>query len=377
MIRRHTLIFAALLASACSAPDTPTAPDRLTVEDFLGAPAAAGFEQALEPVSFAFPRDHGEHPRFRNEWWYITGNLDGPGGREFGYQFTLFRNALSPHAREHPSRWSTNQTYLAQIAVTDVEGGRFLSDERFSRGALGLAGVEHTPFRAWLEDWQVRATPDQCDGCFKVTLTTDTEEFGMRLQLASERPVVLHGDQGLSRKGSAEGNASYYYSYTRLESSGELRIGTARYPVRGMSWMDHEWSTSSLQEDHVGWDWFSLRLADDGDVMLFQLRHRDDPGRNFLYGTFVSEGGEVRTIDPGGIHIEATGSWTSPDSAVTYPSGWRIGIREPALELSLQPLLAAQEMNLSFRYWEGAVRVSGSRGGAPVSGRGYVELTGY
>lgn len=377
MTRRLTLLFGMLLASACSAPDAPTEANRLSVKDFLGGDDA-GFERALAPVPFIFPRDHGQHPDFRNEWWYVTGNLDGPDGREFGFQFTIFRNALTPDARPHPSRWATRQTYLAQIAVTDVDGGRFYSDERFSRGALGLAGAGHEPFRVWLDDWQLTSNGrGDCDSCLSATLTANATEFGIRLRLESTRPVVLHGEAGLSRKGDVEGNASYYYSFTRIDTAGEIRVGSTRYPVRGASWMDHEWSTSSLQEDHVGWDWFSLQLSDGSDLMLFQLRHRDQPDRNFLYGSFVRENGAAGRVRPEGIVIEPTDSWTSPDSGTTYPSGWRIDIPELDLALALAPRLEAQEMNLSFRYWEGAVGVSGSRGGRPLRGRGYVELTGY
>ena len=372
------LIAGALLASACSSPDDPVATGQLSVKDFLGAAAPAGFERATEPVPFEFPRDHGQHPDFRNEWWYVTGNLAGPDGRHFGFQFTIFRNASSPDPVEHPSRWATRQTYLVQIALTDAQGDRFYSDERFARGALGLAGAEHGPLRAWLEDWQLLERTDQdCGSCFSADLRADSAGFGITLHLQSARPVVLHGDSGLSRKGHGSDNASYYYSFTRLDTVGELRIGDERYPVSGSSWMDHEWSTSSLQEDQAGWDWFSVQLSDFSDLMLFQLRHRDDPAKNFLYGTFVDQHGNARTLSPKDISISATDNWKSPVSGTTYPSKWTIGIEDLDLDLLLEPVISAQEMNLSFRYWEGAILASGTQGGRQVSGRGYVELTGY
>lgn len=372
------LIAGALLASACSSPDDPVASGQLSVKDLLGAAAPEGFARATEPVPFKFPRDHGQHPDFRNEWWYVTGNLAGPGGRQYGFQFTIFRNALSPDRVEHPSRWATRQTYLAQIALTDAKGDRFYSDERFARGALGLAGVEHKPFRAWLENWHLAGrTHRDCGSCFSADLRADSARFGITLHLQSSRPAVLHGDSGLSRKDHGGDNASYYYSYTRLDTVGELRIGDQHYPVSGTSWMDHEWSTSSLQEDQVGWDWFSLQLSDNSDLMLFQLRHRDDPEKNFLYGTFVDEHGNSKMLSSRDISISATDKWKSPVSGATYPARWHIRIEGLELDLSLEPVINAQEMNLSFRYWEGAIRASGSQGGRQVSGRGYVELTGY
>lgn len=378
MKRRTTLIAVALLVSACSPAKDPAETGHLSVNDFLGSAAPSGFERAIEPIAFEFPRDHGPHPDFRNEWWYLTGNLTGPDDRQFGFQFTIFRNALSPDRAEHPSRWATRQTYLAQIAITDVKGNAFYSDERFARGALGLSGVELEPFRVWLEDWALRGrTPAGCATCFSVDLAADSAEFGITLHLETARPPVPHGDSGLSRKGDTGDNASYYYSFTRLDTAGELRIGDARFAVSGTGWMDHEWSTSSLQEDQVGWDWFSLQFSDNSDLMLFQLRHRNDANRNFLYGTFVEPSGAANTVAARDIKITSTDTWTSPASGASYPAGWKIGIPGLDLDIDLEPMIDAQEMNLSFRYWEGAIRASGTRAGRRITGRGYVELTGY
>lgn len=375
---RNTLIAFVLSMAACSPAADPPGTASLSVVDFLGSAPSSGFARALHPMAFDFPRDHGQHQEFRNEWWYITGNLSGPEDREFGFQFTLFRNALSAETPAHPSRWATRQTFLAHVAITDVNAAKFYTDERFARGALGLAGVEHTPFRAWLEDWQLtQGTRRDCAACFSVELNATTEHFDIELHLQSTRPVVLHGNAGLSQKGDEPGNASYYYSFTRLDTRGELRIGAEHHAVRGASWMDHEWSTSSLQADQVGWDWFSLRLSDRSDLMLFQLRHRDDPEKNTLYGTFVDEAGVSNEVEARDIRITVSGKWISPASGAEYPAGWRIEIPGLDLDLTLAPVLDAQEMNRSFRYWEGAVRASGTRAGSQVTARGYVELTGY
>ena len=374
-----TLIVSAIAAIAsCSAPDRPTGAEPLSVKNFLGSDSSADFARAERAIPFQFPRDHGQHPEFRHEWWYITGNLSDSADRRFGFQFTLFRNAVSAGSPDHPSRWATRQTYLAHIAITDIQNQNFYADERFARGALGLAGVEHEPFKAWLEDWHlIQSAPLNCASCFAIGLSASAGEFGMELDLESTRPVVLHGDSGLSQKGEAAGNASYYYSFTRLKTQGKLRLGDEYHQVHGTSWLDHEWSTSSLQEDQVGWDWFSLQLSDNSDLMLFQLRHRDDPAKNYLYGTYVGAQGALKTLAPRDIAITPTETWISPVSGANYPAGWKIEIFVLGISMLLEPVLENQEMNLSFRYWEGAVQASGTRNGRRLSGHGYVELTGY
>lgn len=361
----------------CSSSEPP-APAPLSVKAFLGSDDTAGFSQALNPVTFEFPRDHGAHPDFRNEWWYVTGNVEDAAGRRFGFQFTLFRNALSPKPSKHPSRWATNQAWLAHVAVTDVSAEKFYSDERFARGAVGLAGVDHEPFTAWLEDWQMAAAPaDGCGACFAVRLTAASDAFSLDLNLQSNRPAVKHGDSGLSPKSATPGNASYYYSFTRMKAEGNLTVNDNNYRVQGASWLDHEWSTSYLQKDRSGWDWFSVQLSDGSELMLFQLRHKLDTGRSYLSGTYIDTSGNPIKLGGSDFALRATGSWSSPETGSVYPAGWDIAVPDQGIQITVTPVIPNQEQNTSFRYWEGAVDVSGIKFGRKITGRGYVELTGY
>ena len=363
------------IVTGCGPQETaPQAP--LSIDSFLETEDHNGFKRALQPRAFVFPRDHGAHPGFKNEWWYITGNLADTNGGRFGFQFTLFRNAISASSTTSASNWATNQIYLAHVAVTDGNQDRFYNDERFSRGAMGLAGVVHNPFKAWLEDWSlVVESAVTCDACFDVRLNAISDEFSLDLKFSNTKPYVLHGDSGLSRKSETPGNASYYYSYTRLQTQGRITIKGKDHLVQGESWLDHEWSTSSLEKDQVGWDWFSIQLADRSEIMLFQLRHRHDPQKNFVYGTFVDANGDSEPLPD--FTIDTDGYWISPDSGVTYPSGWNVVIPSRAISLALTPIVRAQEINTSFRYWEGAVNVKGFASSRKLKGHGYVELTGY
>lgn len=369
-------IAVAMLSAACDR-EPPRTPPALSVVGSLSEVADEGFQRAEAPVPLAFPRDHGSHPGYRNEWWYFTGNLVAAQGRRFGYQFTLFRSAIAPHPRPSPSAWATHQLYLAHLALTDVSDQRFIHSERVARGAVGLAGVETEPvFRAWLEDWTV-AGEHGCPGCFRIRAEADGGEVALDLTLRAQKPPALHGDRGLSAKSATPGNASYYYSYTRLEAAGEITVAQRRHRVQGESWFDHEWSTSALEPGQAGWDWFSLQLSDHTEVMLFRLRHRSDPGLDFVSGSLIDRQGQVRRLGPGDFVVHARGQWRSPHSGVTYPSGWSVEVPREQLRLSLLPRMADQEMNVAFRYWEGAVSVNGQRAGRRISGQGYVELTGY
>ena len=377
-VRNLLLAACGVLLSSCGVQDAPP-PASLSVADFLRGVKDDGFQKATHAVAFKFPRDHGAHPRFKNEWWYITGNLRDADRRHFGFQFTLFRNALSAEPVSSNSRWATRQVYLAHLALTDVQQEQHYSDERFSRGAVDLAGVKHAPFHAWLEDWQLRSGPAEknCTSCIRLRLTAATEQFGFDLTLRNSKPVVLHGEAGLSQKSETPGNASYYYSYTRLQTDGRVRVNGVEYDVVGQSWLDHEWSTSSLEKDQVGWDWFSIQLSDQTELMLFQLRHQQDPEQNYLYGTYIGADGQTAQLDRSQFTIVDTASWTSPVTGAVYPSGWAISINAYGLKLKLTPLLAAQELSSSFTYWEGAVHVAGTKHEQRIQGQGYVELTGY
>jgi predicted secreted hydrolase len=347
----------------------------LSVAEVLGAGSEEGFARALEPRPFRFPDDHGPHPDFRTEWWYITGNLDGPGGEPFGFQFTIFRNALNPLPRESASAWASDQVYMAHLAVTDGEGQTFRAFERFSREALGLAGARAQPFRVWLEDWTLEGLEDS--GLFPLRVVALEEGVGVELELEALKPLVLQGEDGLSQKGPEPGNASYYYSHTRLEASGRVWMDGEPTPVTGLAWLDREWSTSVLSQGQVGWDWFALQLSDGWDLMYYQLRLQDGTPDPLSKGVIVSPLGEGRVLTTGEVRLTALGRWRSPLDGAEYPSGWRLEIPRRSIDLEIRPLIPDQELQVAFRYWEGAVLVQGRGVDGPVQGRGYVELTGY
>jgi predicted secreted hydrolase len=346
----------------------------LSVSDALSQ-GAGGFERALVPRPFRFPEDHGPHPTFRTEWWYFTGHLEGE-GRRFGFQLTFFRSGLAPGQPERASAWAANELYLAHFALSDVDGGRFASFDRWQRPVLGLAGAQADPFRVWVLDWEARGAKAVGAGIPPLTLAAAEDDVALTLELAAGKPVVLHGEQGLSRKAAEPGNASYYYSFPRLPARGQVRLGGQTFAVTGNAWMDREWSTSVLSREQVGWDWFSLQLGDGSELMWFELR--DAAGRvTASSGTRVAADGSARALPADALTVEVQGTWQSPRSLARYPARWRLRSAGEALDLELVPLLADQELDVAFRYWEGAVAVRGTSAGAPITGEGYVEMTGY
>ena len=350
----------------------------IAVGDALGSGDLAGFARALGPRPFSFPDDHGPHPEFRTEWWYYTGNLETAAGRHVGFQLTFFRTALAPPDRGASvggaSAWRANQLYLAHFALTDTAGGRFYAASRLSREALGLSGARAQPFRVWLEDWSAES---DVAGGFPVRLRAADGDVAIDLVLESGKPVTLQGDRGWSAKGPEPGNASYYYSFTRMPARGTVRVGGESLDVSGLAWMDREWSTSALHRDLAGWDWLALQLDDGRDVMVYQLRRRDGAPDPQSAGTLIAVDGSTRALAREDATLEVLDRWTSPASRVRYPSRWRLTIPTADLAVEITPRLAAQELIVGTRYWEGAVRVQGTAGGRPVSGRGYVELVGY
>ena len=349
----------------------------LAVSAALGSGDLTGFARATAPRRFAFPSDLGPHPEFRTEWWYYTGNLETAAGRHFGFQLTFFRTALAPPAAGASGRataWSASQLYLAHFALTDTAGRRFHAWSRLGREALGLAGARATPFRVWLEDWS--AASEAPEG-LPVRLRAAEGDVAIDLVLTSDKPVALQGDHGLSRKGPEPGNASYYYSRSRMSARGTVSAGGEPLPVSGLAWMDREWSTSALGPDLVGWDWLALQLDDGRDVMVYRLRRRDGTADAHSSGTLIAVDGATRTLAADEMTLAALDHWTSPRSRVRYPSRWRLAIPDAALSLEITPRLRDQELIVGTRYWEGAVRVEGTAAGRPIAGRGYVELVGY
>jgi len=354
-----------------------------------------GFARAIAPRPFEFPDDHAAHPRFRTEWWYFTGNLADAGGGHYGFELTFFRYALAAEPPDSRSAWSTNQVWMAHLAVTDTRNGRLIAEERLTRGALGLAGTALEPFRVWVEDWSVTATageeeavgrtsggqnalPAEAeDGGGALRLVAAGERIALDLELVPLKSHVTHGDDGLDPKGPEPGNASYYYSLTRIAASGTVGVDGEEDEVEGYAWMDREWSTSALSPDLEGWDWFALQLSDGRELMVYRLRRTDGTASPFSGGSLVAADGRREALDADAFDLEVLDEWESERSDVRYPVAWRLTIADAALDLELRPYVEDQEIDLSVRYWEGAVRVEGTSAGQPVGGSGYLELAGY
>ncbi len=366
---RLILVTLALLLAACDPPSPP--PDTIRVSDALGGGDTTGFSRALTPRTFEFPADHGPHPGFRHEWWYITGNLDAADGGTFGYHLTFFRIALAPEAADRPSRWAARQVWMGHLALTEVAAGRHTARERIVREALGLAGGEAEGRRIWVEDWTLARHPDT--GHWRIDAVTDA--FALHLDLAPLRPPVLQGDDGLSQKGAAPGNASYYYSLTRMATSGHVVTAGDRHDVGGLSWLDREWSTSALEPGQAGWDWVSLQLEDGTDIMYYRLRRSDGGVDPRSRGVRVDASGRRTDLEDRDVTLTPLDWWTSPRGE-RYPVAWEMTLPGPGPALEVRAVLPDQLMDLSVRYWEGAVRVF-DRGSGEQLGRGYLEMTGY
>jgi predicted secreted hydrolase len=367
-------VILAISGILCLAGGSQPSPAAQSITETLANPKTEGYARAMAPRPFAFPADHGPHPEYRTEWWYFTGNLEDAGGRAFGYELTFFRIGLSPRPVPTGSAWRANQMFMAHFALTDVEGKRFHAHERFSRAALGLAGAKADTLHVWLEDWSAKP---QGPEVFPLRLQAAEESIAIDLVLEQGKAPVLHGEQGLSQKSPEPGNASYYYSLTRMPTAGTLRVDGKDFRVRGESWLDREWSTSALGKDQAGWDWFALQLSDNRELMFYRLRRKDGGTDPMSAGTLIDHNGQTRSLTRTDVEIETLADWSSPRSGARYPARWRFRVPKEGLDLEIRPLLPDQELNVSVRYWEGAVRISGHAAGQPIEGRGYVELTGY
>ena len=332
------------------------------------------FKRAVGTQPMLFPADFGAHPDYQTEWWYYTGNLSNAAGNHFGYQLTFFRRALVPAGQRsaRASAWAADQAYMAHFALTDVTENRHHYFERLSRGAAGLAGAQGEDYRVWLEDWFVEQTAPQT-----YHLYANRDGVRIDLVLRDEKGPILHGENGYSQKGPDPGNASYYYSQTHLDTKGTVSIGEKSFTVHGLSWKDHEYSTSALSEGQIGWDWFSIQLDDQNELMVFQIRRADGTTDAFSSGTLITPNGDTRHLNRDDFQIDVLDTWKSPETGAVYPSRWVISIPSEDLHLEILPYSADQEMKLSYNYWEGAVSISGRHAGQEVHGAGYVEMTGY
>lgn len=346
---------------------------RLDLQQVLGRDGGEDSEAFLRAEGnrmFTFPRDHGGHPGYRNEWWYLTGNLRTDTGRRFGYQLTFFRAALRPPADtdDSHSAWHSEHIWMAHAALSDVQGNTHIALERFSRENPGLAGVQTEPFRVWLENWSLSAQGEGADFPWQIDLSDPA--FSLQLRLSPAKPLVLQGDRGLSQKSPASGNASWYYSFTRLHTEGELILGDAHFQLTGASWLDREWSTSALSSDQTGWDWFSLQFADGRELMYYQLRNSSGQAHPSSRGNWTNRSAQQTVIRPEDIRLEELRQWQSPDGT-DYTTQWRMHYQ--GREWIVAAVMEDQFMDLALPYWEGAVDVLDAASGETV-GQGYLEM---
>ena len=368
--------------------DKPAAPPargfRLT--DALGA-GAAGFQVAERIVPLTFPADHGAHPNFRTEWWYLTAALAATTGEEYGAQFTLFRQGLVPGASA--GGWRATQIYMGHLALTDVARARHLEAQRLARGHKRLAGVRSAPFALWIDGWRLASTSA---AFYPLRLDARDREFGFDLTLASGSTPVPQGDGGLSAKGP--NNASHYYSMPRIAIAGEVFQGSRAVPVTGLGWLDREWSSGVLSAEHIGWNWFALQLDDGLDLMVFTLRRHDGATDPYNQGLMIDADGR-RALRAQDFALTAL-KWWRDAAGVRWPVRWRLTFAAPLAyrpraataaggetppapskrvqSLTIEAAIDDQVMDTLVRYWEGLVRVRGCDGDL---GRGYMELTGY
>lgn len=325
---------------------------------------ADGFAAVVPGKRFAFPTDHGPHPEFRIEWWYVTANLRDVDGVSYGAQWTLFRQAARPGAAAEG--WANQQFWMGHAAVTSAATHR--ASETFARGGVGQAGVETAPFQAWIDAWQMRG-PDafDADRVAPLELTASAADFSYALRLDAGRSLVLQGDAGFSRK-SDRGQASYYYSQPFFEAAGRIVIDEKTVDVTGLAWMDREWSSQPLAADQTGWDWFSLHLDTGEKLMLYRLREQS--GKSNLFGNWIAADG--RSVEIAAADNSMTPTKFTDIENRKVPTSWRVTIPARDLNIETVPLNAKSWMGTSFAYWEGPISFGGSHRGV-----GYLELTGY
>jgi predicted secreted hydrolase len=344
---------------------------------FMFAFAVSGFtyQLALPGRRLAFPADHFSHPDFKTEWWYYTGHLETESGTRYGYQVTFFRFGVRDRQKDLKEKPLFTELYMAHFAVSDIAGKKFLYRERLNRGMGDKAGAATDRYLVWNEDWKVEG------GEKDHRIVVSDRGTTLTLSLRSLKPPVLHGDNGHSQKGEGEGRASYYYSLTRMQTEGELIIDGRKEKVRGWSWMDHEFGSNQLADDQVGWDWFSIQLDNETELMLYLMRRKDASVDPYSSGTLVSANGTTKHLTLKDFRIEVLDRWKSSKSGANYPVKWKVSIPAEGIELEIDPAFADQELitNRSTRvtYWEGAVSIKGMFKSRQVAGHGYVEMTGY
>ncbi len=340
------------------------------------AEPVSSFRPALPGYEYRFPRDFYSHDEFRIEWWYYTGHLEDAAGRSFGYQLTFFRVALDGEGKvNNPSQWKIGHIYFAHMTLSDMENEKFYFFERINRAGLGQAGAESDQLKVWNEDWSLTQNGKAHH------LKAREGEVAFDLKLTPSKPIVFQGRDGVIQMGEAAGNAWQYFSFTRMRTEGQVILKGKTYRVKGLSWMDHEFSSSQLNKEQIGWDWFSVQLDNDTELMLYQIRKKNGAIEKNSSGTWVDAGGRGTHLVLSEYFIQPKGQWVSQQSGTTYPAGWTLEVPKHGIRLKVTPEMANQELHhlrsISTSYWEGSVQVSGTVKGKPVTGKGYVELVGY
>ena len=330
------------------------------------------YTPALPGYHYQFPRDHFSHPEYQTEWWYYTGNLLAKDGHRFGFELTFFRQGVS--RATNPSPWAVHDLYMAHLALSDLSGGHYYATERLNRAGPGIAGVEATSEIVWNGDWQTTI------GDMAHKLRGVGDNFSLALKVVPQKSPVVHGTDGVSQKSEGAGHASHYVSFTRMKSSGTVELNGTTYEVEGDTWMDHEFFSDSIDSDEVGWDWLSVQLEDNTELMLYRLRHRDGSVDPYSSGTYVDRQGKALHLALRDFSMTQTGvTYTSGKTGATYPIAWSVTIPELKLQIGISTSLKSQEFVSRFgpSYWEGAIDVTGQRDAKPVHGSGYLEMTGY
>jgi predicted secreted hydrolase len=342
---------------------------------FFLQPLAAQYRTALPGYRFEFPRDHFSHPDFQTEWWYYTGNVKSGDGHRFGFELTFFRQAVNRDPAK-TAVWEVKDLYLAHLALSDLDDREFFHSERTNRSGPGIAGVSQSIGRIWNGNWQIQwDSGDQ-------KLRAIDERFELHLTLHSEKPPVIHGENGVSQKAEGPGRASHYISLTRLDTSGSIELGGKKFEVTGFSWMDHEFFTHELDASQIGWDWLSLQFADNTELMLFRIRRNDGSSDPHSAGTYIDARGKATHLRRSDFTLQPhEEKWTSPATRARYPIHWKIAVPTLGLELEVKTPLASQELTgktkLVPNYWEGAIVLTGYGNTQRLSGVGYLEMTGY
>ncbi|HWI18244.1 MAG TPA: lipocalin-like domain-containing protein [Vicinamibacterales bacterium] len=339
------------------------------------------WKQASAGYTYSFPRDHASHPDYKIEWWYYTGNVKAADGRKFGYQLTFFRVGIA-HSPANPSKWAVRDLFMTHLAVTDAQGQRYRYAEKLSRGGPGLAGARSDRYHVWNEDWSAELVGNQQQHVLKAV----GPQAGVEFTLDEGKAPAINGINGISQKGAREGNASHYYSMTRMPTRGTLTIDGERFAVTGTSWMDHEFGTSFLEPEQRGWDWLAIQLSDNRELMLYQLRRSDGSRDPRSSGTLVDANGKTVHLSNADFTLTpGKQTFTSKNGAV-YPLEWSIAVPSQQIELRVTTPVRDQELSLvastGVAYWEGMIDVAGSQatrpsGGRQLTGVGYLEMTGY